>query len=195
MEFDFSVIQGKKNYFYGFPEKLCTRHGISWWLFGLFLFVILGRNIDCKSILHKTLNQFGLLASKYERKSRYKSNFRCVSLRRRVCFNMSRHMFLQNAFQFGFLSSKPCLFPLGCSLEFIIHRGKPSLLVCRLYSPPIDQSFCNLYNFHANCTAVSVFFFLNPAAEIMLSMLFNTLLKITPHNTQKRRGRKNERTK
>ena len=195
MEFDFSVIQGKKNYFYGFPEKLCTRHGISWWLFGLFLFVILGRNIDCKSILHKTLNQFGLLASKYERKSRYKSNFRCVSLRRRVCFNMSRHMFLQNAFQFGFLSSKPCLFPLGCSLEFIIHRGKPSLLVCRLYSPPIDQSFCNLYNFHANCTAVFVFFFLNPAAEIMLSMLFNTLLKITPHNTQKRRGRKNERTK
>ena len=195
MEFDFSVIQGKKNYFYGFPEKLCTRHGISWWLFGLFSFVILGRNIDCKSILHKTLNQFGLLASKYERKSRYKSNFRCVSLRRRVCFNMSRHMFLQNAFQFGFLSSKPCLFPLGCSLEFIIHRGKPSLLVCRLYSPPIDQSFCNLYNFHANCTAVFVFFFFNPAAEIMLSMLFNTLLKITPHNTQKRRGRKNERTK
>ena len=69
------------------------------------------KNIDCKSILQKTLNQFGLVASKYERKLRYKSNFQCVSLRRRVCFKMLRHMFLQSAFQFGFLSSKPCIFP------------------------------------------------------------------------------------
>ena len=30
------------------------------------------------------------------------------------------------------------------------------------------------------------FFFLNPEAEIMLNTLFNTLLKITPHNTQKK---------
>ena len=36
------------------------------------------------------------------------------------------------------------------------------------------------------------FFFLNPAAEIILSTLFNTLLEITPHNTQKRRRK--ERT-
>ena len=35
--------------------------------------------------------------------------------------------------------------------------------------------------------------FLNPGAEIMLNLLFNTLLTITPHNTQKRRRRK-ERT-
>ena len=33
-------------------------------------------------------------------------------------------------------------------------------------------------------------FFRNPKAEIMLTVLFNTLLKITPHNTQKRRRRK-----
>ena len=33
-------------------------------------------------------------------------------------------------------------------------------------------------------------FFLNPAAEIMLNMLFNTLLKITPHNRPKRSGKK-----
>ena len=37
------------------------------------------------------------------------------------------------------------------------------------------------------------FFFLNAEAEIMLNMLFNTLLTITPHNTPKRRRRK-ERT-
>ena len=35
--------------------------------------------------------------------------------------------------------------------------------------------------------------FLNPGAQIMLNLLFNTLLTITPHNTQKRRRRK-ERT-
>ena len=35
--------------------------------------------------------------------------------------------------------------------------------------------------------------FLNLGAEIMLNLLFNTLLTITPHNTQKRRRRK-ERT-
>ena len=70
----------------------------------LFLFIILARNIDFKSILQKTLKQFGLVASKYERKSRYKSNFQCVSLRRRVCLCpvMSGDMFLQSAFQFGF---------------------------------------------------------------------------------------------
>ena len=90
----------------------------------------LARNIDCKSILHKTLKQFGLVASKYERKSRYKSNFQCVSLRRRVCLClvMSRDMFLQSAFQFGFLPSKPCLFPLKSSLEFVLHRGKPKFI-------------------------------------------------------------------
>ena len=34
------------------------------------------------------------------------------------------------------------------------------------------------------------FFFLTPEAEIRLNILFNTLLKITPHNTQKKRLRK-----
>ena len=37
------------------------------------LFIILARNIDCKSILQKPLKQFGQVASKYKRKSRYKS--------------------------------------------------------------------------------------------------------------------------
>ena len=34
------------------------------------------------------------------------------------------------------------------------------------------------------------FFFYNPAAEIMLNILFNTLLKITLHNTQKKNKKK-----
>ena len=39
------------------------------------IFIILARNIDCKGVLQKTLKQFGLVASKYERKSTYKGNF------------------------------------------------------------------------------------------------------------------------
>ena len=35
--------------------------------------------------------------------------------------------------------------------------------------------------------------FLNSAVEIMLNMLSNTLLKVTPHNTQKRRRRRKEK--
>ena len=170
----------------------------------MFLFIILARNIDCKSILQKTLNQFGLVASKYERKSRYKSNFRCVSLRRRVALICrSRHMFLQKAFQFGFLSWKPCLFLLESRLEFVIDRGKPKFISLPVKFPA-DRSkfqFCTtttrskLIRIFTRTVLPCLCFFLNPAAEIMLSILFNTLLKITPHNTQKRRRRRKERTK
>ena len=108
----------------------------------MFLFIILARNIDCRSILQKTLNQFGLVASKYERKSRYKSNFRCVSLRRRVALICrSRHMFLQKAFQFGFLSWKPCLFLLESRLEFVIHRGKPKFISLPVKFPADRSKF------------------------------------------------------
>ena len=37
-------------------------------------------------------------------------------------------MFLQSAFQFGFLPSKPCLFPLKSSLEFDLNRVKPKFI-------------------------------------------------------------------
>ena len=110
----------------------------------LFLFIILARNIDCKSILQKTLKQIGSVASKYEGKSRNKSNFQCISPRRQVCMLMSRNMFLQSAFQFGFLPSKPCLFPLKSSLEFVLHRGKPKFISLQLKFP-VDKSkfqFC-----------------------------------------------------
>ena len=122
--------------------KLSKRYGISWLLFGLFLFIILARNIDCNSILQKTWHQFGLVASKYERKSRYKSNFRCVSLRRRVALICrSRHMFLQKAFQFGFLSWKPCLFLLESRLEFVIDRGKPKFISLPVKFPADRSKF------------------------------------------------------
>ena len=101
----------------------------------------------------------------------------------------SRHMFLQSAFPSSFLSSKPCLFPLESTLEFVIHRGKPKFISLPVKFPP-DRSKFQFFsmarsndNFHANFAAVFVLFFLHPTAKIMLSMLFNTLLKITTHNT------------
>ena len=39
-------------------------------------------------------------------------------------------------------------------------------------------------------TALFVFFFLNPAAEIMFNTLFNIILKTKPGNTERRRRRK-----
>ena len=72
---------------FGFPEVASelVRDIFEFFDLFLFLFIILARNIDCKSILQKTSKQFGLVLQKYERKSTYKSNFQCVSLRGRVC--------------------------------------------------------------------------------------------------------------
>ena len=85
-----------------------------------------------------------------------------------------------------------------------LHCGKPRFLSLPV-SPPIYRStsakLVQYYgpkynNFQANCTAISALcfcLFLNPDAEIMLNLLLDTLLTITPHETQKRRRRK-ERT-
>ena len=66
--------------------------------------------------------------------------------------------------------------------------------VCKVSAPYYGP---NNNNFQANCTGPYLFFvfvfFLNAGGEIMLNVLFNTLLTITLHNTQKRRRRK-ERT-
>ena len=98
---------------------------------------------------------------------------------------MSRDMVLQSV-----------LFSLACyrgnlfffffwksSLEFNSHRGQPKCIGV-LVSSPIDQSFCSVLrprnnNLHANSTVVVVVvvFFLYRAADIMLNMLSNTLLK------------------
>ena len=108
-------------------------------------------------------------------------------------------MFLQSAFQFGFLSWKPCLFLLESRLEFVIHRGKNKFITLpvKFHADRSKFQFCTtttrsklIISFTRTVLpCLCFFFFLNPAAEIMLSMLFNTLLKITPQNTQKRRRR------
>ena len=101
--------------------------------------------------------------------------------------------FSKSVFQFGFLPSKPCLFSLESNLQFILHHGKPKFSL--VFSPLMDQSFSSVIwpevypynNLHTNCCVC--IFFLNPAAEILLNMVFNTLLKIKPNNMERRRSK------
>ena len=107
---------------------------------------------------------------KIRAKSRYKSeqfSVRLTSQTSLLISGMSSHKFLQSAFQFGFLLSKPCLFPLKSSLEFVLHPGKPKFISLPV-TLPADRSkfqFCTtarmklIIIFYANCTAVFVFFF------------------------------------
>ena len=138
---------------------------------------------------------------------------------RAICFSKVR-------FSLAFLSSKPCLFPLESSLEFVIHRWKPKFISSPVKFPA-DRSkfqFCTTArgkliiiftrtsllpsHFYARHATVAwraqkrprwrltvlpcLFFFLNPAAEIMPSMLFNTLLK---NNTTQYAKKKKKKTK
>ena len=86
-------------------------------------------NFSCK--YHRAANvkivehwsNLGQYFPKKERKSRYKSNFQCVSLRRQiVCLWICHVTFLECALRFGFLITLETLsfFSLKSSLEFII---------------------------------------------------------------------------
>ena len=80
-----------------------------------------------------------------------------------------------------------------------IFKKGATILVCQLPRRYIDQSFssvlrpevCELHCRVYVCV-LFFFFFLNPAAEIMVNMLFNTLLKITLHDTQKKEKKKKD---
>ena len=72
--------------------------------------MMLARNIDYRSILQKTLQQFEPVASKYERSKIETGANEQLSVR--ITLQTSFFMFLLSAFQFGFLQSKPFFFPL-----------------------------------------------------------------------------------
>ena len=104
--------------------------------------IILARNIDCKSILQKTLKQFGLAGSKYRQNWDSRAIFSAPHFADEFAGPaMSREMFLQSAFQLGFLPSKPCLFPLKSSLEFVLYRGKPKFISLLLKFPADKSKF------------------------------------------------------
>ena len=87
---------------------------------------------------------------------------------------MSRAMFLQSAFQFGFLITVETLsFSPEISTGIRVTPWKTQIYWFAGFPADIQIKVCKvsaLYyynNFHANCTAI----FLNPEAEIMLNML------------------------
>ena len=109
-------------------------------------------------------SNLGQYFPKKERKSRYKSNFQCVSLRRQiVCLWICHVTFLERALRFGFLITLETLsfFSLKSSLEFTLQCGK---YISLSVPPPIFSSKFHLCtnNFHdnflVNCTVVFVFF-------------------------------------
>ena len=73
-------------------------------------------------------------------------------------YGMSRDMFLKSAFQFGFLPSKPCLFPPKSSLKFVLRRVRPKFISLQVKFPA-DRSrfqFCTTAR-SKNC--ITGFFF------------------------------------
>ena len=73
----------------------------------------------------------------------------------------------------------------------VLHCRKPRFLSLPV-SPPIYRSKSAKFQLHRAIFVLCFFLFLNPDAEIMLNLLFNTLLTITPHNTQKEEEEKKE---
>ena len=98
-------------------------------------------------------------------------------------------------FSLAFYRRNLVLPPWSLAWNSLYTVENPDLLVCR--SNSINNSTTTtttIIIFTRTVLPCLCFVFLNPAAELMLNMLLNTLLKITPHNTQKR-GKRNERTK
>ena len=54
------------------------------------------------------------------------------------------HMFLQSAFQFGFLWLNRCSLIYSLAWNSLYNVENPNLLVCRSNSPPINQSFSSV---------------------------------------------------
>ena len=86
----------------------------------------------------------------------------------------------------------------------VLHCRKPRFLSLPV-SPPIYRSKSAKFQLCITARRIIIFgrtapghicslffLFLNPDAEIMLNLLFNTLLTITPHNTQTEEEEKKE---
>ena len=121
-------------------------------------------------------------------------------MRRRIALICrSRHMFFKVRFSFAFYPGNLVFFSWNLSWNSlsIVEKNKFISLPIKFHANRSKFQFCTTttrsklikISRELYCR-VCVFFFLNPAAEIMLSMLFYTLLNTTPHNTQKSRRRK-----
>ena len=130
--------------------------------------------------------------------TRYKSNnFQCVSLRRRVCFNMSRHV-SPKCVSFWLFTVETLSFSPGIQrgIRYTPQKTQIYQFAGQIRSPAdrSDFQFCTtarsklIIIFTRTVLPCLCFFFSKSTGRNNAMVLFNTLLKITPHDTQKRRS-------
>lgn len=151
--------------------------------------MVLARYFYRRSILQRTLKQFWTSSSKIRTKIEMKEHLSGRLISQRSLFR-SRDMFVRSAFQFVFLPSNLAIILWNPPWNSFYTAVNPHLAWClprrliKLSAPYFAPNW--------TCTRahrVSIFQ-KNPEAEIMLTMLFNTSLKIDQDNTERRRTRK-----
>ena len=96
--------------------------------------------IDCKSVLQENIEAKWASSFKVRAKNEIQEQF-SGRLTSQTSLLISCYVARQSAFQFGFLPSKPCLFPLKSSLEFVLHRGKPQFFTLPVKFPADRSKF------------------------------------------------------
>ena len=108
--------------------------------------------------------------------TRYKSSFQCVSLRRRVCFNIYvAPCFCKVRFSLVIYRRNLVFSPLESSLEFVMHRRKPKFISLPVKFPAHRSQFqfcttarSKLIIIFTRTVLSCLCFFLNPSTEITL---------------------------
>ena len=110
---------------------------------------------------------------------------------------------LKSAFQFCFLSWKPCLFLLESSLEFVIHRGKNKFISfpVKFHADRSKYQFCTTTTRSKliiifTRTAVFVFFFSKSSGRNNAKYAFQYTFKYnTTQYTKKKKKKRRNRVK
>ena len=157
--------------------------------------MILAGNIDYRGISQKTLKQFlgqQLQKTKFE----LKEQCHCVSVRIRVCLCFSKVRF-----SLAFYRRNLVVFLWNLIWNSFYTVENPNLCwpggPCFWRFPRrwIKVSVARSIILFTRTALPCLYFFLNPPAETMLNMIFNTLLQIKPDNTERGRRKNKEQSR
>ena len=126
---------------FGFPEVASelVRDIFEFFDLFLFLFIILARNIDCKSILQKTSKQFGLVLQNTSENRHTSAIFSASHFAGEFAY-VARYV-SPKCVSVWLFTVETLTFPPIYTLEFVLHHGKPTFITLPVKFPPIDQSF------------------------------------------------------
>ena len=126
---------------FGFPEVASelVRDIFEFFDLFLFLFIILARNIDCKSILQKTSKQFGLVLQSASENRDTRAIFSASHFAGEFAY-VARYV-SPKCVSVWLFTVETLTYPPIYSLEFVLHHGKPTFITLPVKFPPIDQSF------------------------------------------------------